>query len=123
MWTFSQHKALLALSVMLAVFLLVEVIRKPMEISDPPGNQSPRSADIMDRIDPNTADAAALAAIPNLGEKRAAQIVEYRENFHRRYPGATAFSSADDLVLLKGFGSATRAEIAPFLVFGKNHPQ
>jgi hypothetical protein len=123
MWTLSQSKALLGLCVMLALFLLVESIRKPTEISDPPGRASPRAAEIMDRIDPNTADAAALAAIPNLGEKRAVEIVEYRENFKRRYPGAVAFSSVDDLMLMKGFGAATAANVSPYLVFGKNHPK
>jgi len=123
MWTFSQSKALLGLCLLLALFLLAESIRKPAEISDPPERDSPRAGEIMDRIDPNTADAAALAAIPNLGEKRAAEIVEYRENFKQRYPAATAFTSMDDLMLMKGFGPATVANLAPYLVFGRDHPK
>ena len=105
---------------MLGFFLLVETVRKPVDISDPPGHDTQRAAAIMDRIDPNTADAAALAAIPNLGEKKAAEIVEYREKFKRRYPNATAFSSVADFRLMKGFGAATSASVEPYLVFGEN---
>jgi hypothetical protein len=119
MWTFSQRKALLALCVILALFLLIESHRKPIDISDPLPHDSPRSQEIVDRLDPNTADAAALAAIPNLGEKRAAEIVAYREKFILQHPRSTAFESIDELRLLKGFGPATVADLEPYLVFGK----
>ena len=123
MWTTSQRKALLALGVILAAFLLIESIRKPIEISDPPPNQPLRPEEIMDRIDPNTADAAALAAIPNLGEKKAAEIVEYREEFLGKHPHDIAFKSIEDLRVLKGFGPATAANLVPYLVFERLAPK
>jgi competence protein ComEA len=52
-------------------------------------------------VDINTADAATLAAAINgVGEKKAETIVEYR-NTHG------PFASVDDLVRIKGIGSAT----------------
>ena len=52
-------------------------------------------------VDINTADAATLAAAINgVGEKKAESIVAYR-NTHG------PFASVDDLVMIKGIGSAT----------------
>ena len=93
-----------------------------MVISDPPPHGSRRADEIQDRLDPNTADATALAAIPELGERRAEQIVEYRENFLRLHPDQLAFDSADDLLRLKGFGVATVANLSPYLFFPKKQP-
>jgi DNA uptake protein ComE-like DNA-binding protein len=117
MWTLRQRKAVLLLCVGLGIYLAVEVWRKPAVVTDPPNLDAPRAAEIEDRIDPNTADTEALAAIPNLGEKRAAQIVAYREEFHQKHPNEPAFKSVDDLMQLKGFGAATAANAAPYLRF------
>jgi competence protein ComEA len=106
----------------LAIFLAIESRRKPIEIPDPPTNAFPQADEIMDRVDPNTADAAALAAIPNIGEKRAAQIVEYREEYLQKHPQSLAFNSIDDLRNIKGFGPASATNLAPFLVFLKPSP-
>lgn len=123
MWTLSQRKALLAMCLAGAVFLAVELHRQPTDLTDPAPDQSPRADEIQDRLNPNTADADDLAAIPNLGEKRAAEIVEYRENFLRQHPKSLAFRSLNDLDRLKGFGPATEANLAPYLVFGGSTTQ
>ncbi len=86
-------------------------------MTDPPPVDSPRAGEIADRLDPNTADAAALSAIPNLGEKRAAEIAEFRTDFLRQNPGRVPFESPDDLLQIKGIGPATVASMEPFLSF------
>jgi hypothetical protein len=117
MWTLNQRKALLLLCILLGGFLAVESFRKPSLISDPPPPEAPRAAEIEDRLDPNTADVESLAAIPNIGEKRAAEIVDYRNKFREQHPNEPAFRSLDDFLKLKGFGPATAANLAPYLVF------
>ncbi len=52
-------------------------------------------------VDINSADAGTLAAaIVGIGEKKAASIIQYREANGR-------FATIDDLVRVKGIGSAT----------------
>lgn len=59
-------------------------------------------------VDPNTAPAAVLAALPSLGPKRVGAIVAARE--------AAPFRSLDDLDRrVKGIGPATLAAIRPHL--------
>ena len=53
-------------------------------ISDPQPSEGPRAAELQSRIDPNAADWKTLAAIPNLGEKRAKAIVAYRDGIRSR---------------------------------------
>jgi DNA uptake protein ComE-like DNA-binding protein len=117
MWTLNQRKALLLLCVLLGLFLTVEAYRNQKLIADPSAGDGPRSSEIEDRIDPNVADADALAAIPSVGEKRAVEIVAYRDEFHRQHPDQKAFRSVDDFLLLKGFGDATAANLRPYLLF------
>ncbi|MCB1699168.1 MAG: helix-hairpin-helix domain-containing protein [Halioglobus sp.] len=53
------------------------------------------------RVNINTADAQTLAAkLKGVGETRAAEIVRYREAYG-------PFSSADELVEVKGIGNST----------------
>ncbi len=122
LWTTSQRKALLTLGVVLAMFLTIQWLREPVDLADPLPNDGPRVEEIMNRLNPNTADAAALSAIPNLGEKRAAEIIGYRENFIRQHPNSSAFNSTDDLRNIKGFGPATAANLAPYLMFKTTGP-
>jgi competence protein ComEA len=123
-WTPTQRRSILVLCLILLMFLAVESLRKSAVVGDPPPQNASRADQIQDRLDPNTADAAALAAIPELGEKRAAEIVEYREKFLLQYPGHRAFDSADDLMRVKGFGLATVANLGPYLRFpNENAPR
>jgi hypothetical protein len=59
------------------------------------------------RLDPNTADAAALAALPGIGPGRAAAIVAAR--------CARPFRSLPDLERVPGVGPRTRAALEPWL--------
>lgn len=66
------------------------------------------------RLDPNTATAQELAAIPGVGPALAARIVAYREQ--QRANGRTpAFTNLADLDAVAGVGPATLDEIAPYL--------
>ncbi len=120
LWTAAQRRTVLSLSAILLLFLAILNWQQPVSLSDPATQSALRSDEIADRLDPNTADAAALAAIPNVGEKRAAEIVDYREEFFRQHPNQTAYKTLDDLLRLKGFGVATVANLSPFLCFPAN---
>jgi DNA uptake protein ComE-like DNA-binding protein len=71
------------------------------------------------RLDPNTASTAELAAIPSLGEKRAAAIVEFREKWEKEHPGQLAFVRIGDLYQIKGVGPATGELLGEYLRFGR----
>jgi len=86
-------------------------------VSDPVPVESPRAGEIMGRIDPNLASVDELVCLPMMGEKRAAQIVAYRERFLREHSGERAFTSAADLMNVRGIGAAMVATFSPHLVF------
>jgi hypothetical protein len=116
-WTPSQRRGLLVLLAIFLVFLTIQFARNRQFISDPQPPQGPRAAELQTRIDPNSADWQTLAAIPNLGEKRAQAIVAYRDHFHGTTPGRAAFRSPSDLLTVRGIGPATIENLRPYLVF------
>lgn len=59
------------------------------------------------RLDPNTADAAALEVLPGLGASRAQAVVAAR--------CAQPFRSLRDLERVRGIGPRTRADLEPWL--------
>ena len=61
-------------------------------------------------LDPNTADAAALEALPGIGAARAEAIVAGR--------GQGAYRSLSDLGRVRGIGPVTLRRAAPWLSFG-----
>ncbi len=114
-WSTSQRVSLLTI---LAGLLLYSFVRYAMNrtfINDPPPTESSRMSELADRIDPNTADEATLAALPTLGEKRAKLIVEYRNS--RARPNHIVFSEPNDLLRIRGIGVATLDQMKPFLIF------
>ena len=96
-------------------FLAVRYALNSRFISDPQPDVPDRAAEPADRIDPNTAEWQDLAAIPDLGEKRAKAIVEFRDA--RRATRNPVFTSADDLLAIRGIGVATVTKLKPYLVF------
>ena len=77
-----------------------------------------RRIEIRIESDPYTADASALAAIPNLGEVKAREIVEYRQNFATQHrPACRRSNSAQDLMMIKGIGPGTASNMEPYLIF------
>jgi len=61
------------------------------------------------QVNINTATTEELVAIPEIGPKRAALILAYRQEFG-------PFRSLDELVRVKGIGEKTLAKIKPFLL-------
>jgi hypothetical protein len=66
------------------------------------------------RINPNTAEAASLVRLPNIGPKRALAIVEYRKTADSGQP---AFRSTTDMANIRGIGPATSRKMQPWLCF------
>ncbi len=77
-------------------------------VSNPQPITPSRAGDLADRLDPNTADAATLAVLPLIGEKRAADIVAYRERYTHDHPDEVAFKTLEDLLKIRGIGAAIR---------------
>lgn len=65
-----------------------------------------------EKVNINSADAKALEALPGIGPKLAAGIVE-----HRKANGP--FESVDDLAKVNGIGARTLEKVRPFVTAGK----
>ena len=116
LWTARQRRMLLAAVVPLLLALSVALLVEPADLPDP-ARAGDRAAELSTRLDPNTADAAALSALPGLGEARARAIIDYR-TAHAR-PGRPAFTTARDLLPIHGIGVSTVANLEPSLTFRK----
>jgi hypothetical protein len=116
-WTRSQRRVLATFLLVLCPVLLVRYACNRAYVPDPPPPQGPRYHEVADRIDPNTADAASLAALPMIGEKRAQDIVEYRDARRTRAPDRPVFTRPEDLLQIKGFGQASLETLRPYLLF------
>jgi DNA uptake protein ComE-like DNA-binding protein len=101
----------------LLVYVSVQYFRNPVRLPDPLPSHGDRAAELEDRLDPNVASAAQIAAIPNIGEKLAATIVEYREKARREHPGKTAFTSVYDLAVIRGIGPGRLETLSAYLMF------
>ncbi len=121
-WTAPQRAVICALLCAMLAYLAIRWWLNPMYVSDPQPRDPPRAIELADRIDPNTADTPTLAALPMIGEKRAREIVAYRERFLRDHPGKAAFTRPEDLYRIKGFGVAIVAQIQPYLLFPDHAP-
>jgi DNA uptake protein ComE-like DNA-binding protein len=101
----------------LLVYVSVRFLRNPVRLPDPLPSHGDRAAELEDRLDPNTATAAQIAAIPNIGEKLAATIVAYREKAQRDHPGKTVFTSVYSLSVIRGIGPARLETLRAYLIF------
>jgi len=120
MWTARQRGMLIVLVAGLALLMAVRYALNPVRVDEPPPLGGARAAELLDRLDPNTADAESLAALPVLGLAIAQRIVEYREAFHAQHPNQRAFARPQDLTKVKGIGPATAAQIERHLWFPGN---
>jgi len=116
-WTRPQRRALIALLAVFLVVLCIQLAVNRQYVSDPQAGQGARYDELATRIDPNTADWQTLAAIPTLGEKRAKEIVAYRDRMRSGEPNAVVFRDAPDLLRIRGIGRATMENLRPYLVF------
>lgn len=113
----SQRRVLAILLGLLILYGGVRFALQPVYIDDPQPPAGDRSAELADRLDPNTADAAELSALPGIGDKRAKAIVAWREKVRLRDGKANPYESADDLYKVAGFARATVEQLTPYLVF------
>jgi DNA uptake protein ComE-like DNA-binding protein len=121
-WTASQRGVLIALLSAILIYLIIRLIVNPVYVSDPQPPTPSRANELEDRIDPNTADLPTLAAMPLIGEKRAAEMIAYREKFAADHPGRLAFENPNDLLRIRGIGATTLAQLEPFLIFPTTAP-
>jgi competence ComEA-like helix-hairpin-helix protein len=116
-WSRSQRAALGGIVIVLAIIFLVRYWGNPVYISDPLLERGSHASELADRIDPNSADATTLSALPTVGPKRAAMIVKYREEFIKDGRGNVPFKKLEDLLKIKGIGIASIEILAPHLCF------
>ncbi|HWP40045.1 MAG TPA: helix-hairpin-helix domain-containing protein [Tepidisphaeraceae bacterium] len=116
-WSRPQRGVLMFLLAAMLVWLGIRLVLNPIYVADPQPLWPARAGELEDRIDPNIADWHTLAALPVIGEKRARQIVAFRESYLAANPGSQAFQQPQDLLRIKGIGPAMLAQIEPYLIF------
>lgn len=121
-FTAAQRRALVGVLTIFLVILSVLVIRNPAHVPDPMPDRPPRYEELADRLDPNTSDAASLSALPQLGARRANDIVEYRERMRAGDPDRVVFRTLQDLLRVRGIGSAMIKHLEPYLSFPATRP-
>src|SRR5207237_1075655 len=101
------------------VFLAGRYACNSRYVSDPQPDVPPRYDELADRVDPNTADWQTLAALPGIGERRARDIVGYRERKRdqARQPDLLVFKVPGDLLYVRGVGVAMVEAMKPHLLF------
>ena len=116
-WTLAQRRVVIGIITILIVFLSIRSCVDRIIVSDPPPATGFRFGEVQDKIDPNVADESSFAALPSVGEKRAKEIVNYRESVQKRQPGKIVFTELKDLQRVKGIGPAIAANLEKYLVF------
>jgi DNA uptake protein ComE-like DNA-binding protein len=118
-WTDAQRQVLLVLLSILLVCLVARYALNSLYVSDPQPETGPHYNELADKIDPNTSDWQTLAALPGIGERRAKDIVEYRERKRSQAhdPALTVFRVPGDLLYVKGVGVGILQALEPFLEF------
>jgi len=122
LWNASQRAVLAVFVLVLAIALLVRLHFNRQYISNPQPTEGARAGELADRIDPNTADLETLSVIPELGEKRAREIIAYRKEFFAQGRGKVAFASPQDLLKVRGIGVSMIENISPYLTFPATQP-
>lgn len=115
-WTLPQRRVLLLLLTALFAFLALRFAFNPSYVSDPQPGEGLRSREVADKVDPNAADWQMLAALPGIGEKRARDIVAFREAAKQHAPGEVVFRYREDLLKVKGIGFIMLEGMKPYLI-------
>jgi hypothetical protein len=121
-WTRTQRGVLIALVLILCCIQSVRLARHRMYVTDPPPARAERHDELADRIDPNVATWQELAVLPQIGEKRAKDILAYRESVIARHPDRVPFARPQDLMEVKGIGPALLETLRPHLTFPETRP-
>src|SRR5437764_5897587 len=103
-WNDSQRGVLIAFLCAMLIVVGIRLWINSSYVSNPQPLRPSRFDELADKVDPNSADWQTLAALPQLGEKRARQVVAFREEFLAAHPGAIAFERANDLMQIRGIG-------------------
>jgi DNA uptake protein ComE-like DNA-binding protein len=122
LWTPAQRRGVTVITVVVLLVAIVRLASNRQFVPDPQPLEPARAAELADRIDPNTADAATLSVLPMIGPKRAAEIVAFRESALARRPDRPPFRSAADLLAIRGFGATTVRQLEPYLLFPATQP-
>jgi competence protein ComEA len=94
---------------------LTSQVEPPAEPAHTPAPEPAVPGTIARKININTASAAELELLPEVGPKLAAEIVRHRERFG-------PFKSVVDLDSVKGVGTKTLAKLAPMVTVGDELP-
>ena len=117
LWTAPQRGVLIAFTLILSLVLLYRALTNRQYISDPQPATPARFTELADRLDPNVATWQELAVLPQLGEKRAKEIVAARESWQRIDANRVVYQRAEDLLAVKGIGVAMVETLRPYLTF------
>lgn len=122
MWTGPQRGVILLFLVIVIAASGYRYYTDRVTVPDPQPADGARAADLADHFDPNTATAAELAAIPNVGDKLAAAIVDYRNTIRPLRNGSPVFERPTDLMRVRGIGPAKMEAMTPYLRFPATRP-
>src|SRR4051812_6408937 len=121
-WTPRQRLALSLLILLILCYLLILSRLHPARLSNPQPNEAPRASELEDKVDPNTASAADLSALPNLGPAMARRIIEDREKFKKDQQKKNPYGNLGNLQQKKGIGPATLENLKSYLKFPATQP-
>lgn len=121
-WSPRQRSTLAVIILVFVAALAAVRFLHPFRYDNPPMADAPRADRLVTKLDPNTADAAALAALPLIGPSRAQEIIDYRDRWQSDHPDQPAFTTPDDLLKVKGIGKSTLETLRPYLHFPTNNP-
>ena len=122
LWNPPQRGVVAFALAVLLVYLGVRLWLNPVHVSDPQPDVPARYDELADKIDPNSADADTLSALPGLGPARARDIVAYRESFTHVDPTRRPFERVEDLLKVKGIGVSMMETLRPYLIFPTTQP-
>lgn len=117
LWTRSQRRFLIALVLVLCAVFTGRYLFNRAYVNDPQPVRGPRYDEVVDKVDPNVSDVAALSALPLIGERRAQDIIDFREASRAERPGEIVFAKMEDLLKIRGFGRASVETLKPYLMF------
>jgi DNA uptake protein ComE-like DNA-binding protein len=116
-WSARQRVAVMLIAGGIVAFAMGRYAFNRTYISDPQPLHPLKENELADKIDPNTADAASLAVLPLIGEKRAEEIIAFRERYTASHHGKPAFQEPNDLLQIRGIGVTTVEQLTPYLIF------
>jgi len=111
-----QMKIIYILIIILSIICLYNRYRNPLLISKQIIEKICISDNIVDKINPNTAEWQSLARLPGIGAEKAKAIVAYRQA-HANQEGKPCFHNMNELNKVKGIGPVICQQIAPYIIF------